>query len=163
MDLYVKVRRAVMVDAMSGRAVARNFGISRKTVSKMVNHAVPPGYQRKEPALLAPTQILPRHRLLNGPTIGGCYPAPSNGFKVIALGHRKSADWVNLTSASTHKPNFWLFAELSPALYTFTTDLLPPIYSNTIVQSCTHPGSTKQNLVKVNGSFIVRGQLLLCL
>ena len=38
---------------------------------------------------------------LNCPTIGGCYPQPSNGFKVIALGHRKSADWVNLTSAST--------------------------------------------------------------
>lgn len=47
-DLYAKVRRAVMVDAMSERAAARKFGISRKTVSKMVNHAVPPGYQRKE-------------------------------------------------------------------------------------------------------------------
>lgn len=47
-DLYAKVRRAVMVDAMSERAAARNFGISRKTVSKMVNHTVPPGYQRKD-------------------------------------------------------------------------------------------------------------------
>jgi transposase len=37
-----------MVEAMSKRAAARKFGISRKTVSKMVNHAVPPGYQRKE-------------------------------------------------------------------------------------------------------------------
>lgn len=48
MDLYAKVRRAVMVDAMSERAAARNFGISRKTVNKMVNHTVPPGYQRKD-------------------------------------------------------------------------------------------------------------------
>ena len=47
-DLYAKVRRAVMVDAMSERAAAKKFGISRKTVSKMVNHAVPPGYQRKD-------------------------------------------------------------------------------------------------------------------
>ncbi|MDD2881134.1 MAG: hypothetical protein PHQ58_11920 [Rhodoferax sp.] len=42
-DLYAKVRRAVMVDAMSERAAAKKFGISRKTASKMVNHAVPPG------------------------------------------------------------------------------------------------------------------------
>ena len=48
MDLYAKVRRAVMVDAMSERAAARNFGISRKTVNKMVNHTAPPGYQRKD-------------------------------------------------------------------------------------------------------------------
>lgn len=47
-DLYAKVRRAVMVEAMSERAAARKFGICRKTVSKMVNHAVPPGYQRKD-------------------------------------------------------------------------------------------------------------------
>ena len=37
-----------MVDAMSERAAARNFGISRKTVNKMVNHTAPPGYQRKD-------------------------------------------------------------------------------------------------------------------
>jgi transposase len=37
-----------MVESMSERAAARKFGISRKTVSKMVNHAVPPGYQRKD-------------------------------------------------------------------------------------------------------------------
>jgi transposase len=48
MDLYAKVRRAVMMDAMSERAAARNFGISRKTVNKMVNHTAPPGYQRKD-------------------------------------------------------------------------------------------------------------------
>ena len=40
-DLYAKVRRAVMVESMSERGAARKFGISRKTVSKMVNHAVP--------------------------------------------------------------------------------------------------------------------------
>src|ERR1019366_4929344 len=48
-DLYAKVRRAVMVENQSERATAKRFGISRKTVSKMVRHAVPPGYQRKDP------------------------------------------------------------------------------------------------------------------
>lgn len=31
---------------------------------------------------------------------------PSYGFKVIALRQRKSADWVNLTSASTEELQF---------------------------------------------------------
>ena len=48
MDLYAKVRRAVIVEALSERAAARKFGISRKTVSKMVRHSVPPGYQRRD-------------------------------------------------------------------------------------------------------------------
>ncbi len=47
-DLYAKVRRAVMVEGTSERAAARQFGIDRKTVSKMLRHSVPPGYQRKE-------------------------------------------------------------------------------------------------------------------
>ena len=32
------------------------------------------------------------------PTMGGCYATLNNRFKVIALGHGKSADWVNLAS-----------------------------------------------------------------
>lgn len=47
-DLYAKVRRAVMVENLSERGAAKRFGVSRKTVSKMVRHAVPPGYQRKQ-------------------------------------------------------------------------------------------------------------------
>ncbi len=38
MDLYAKVRRAVMVDAMSERAAARNFGISRNTAKSIPPH-----------------------------------------------------------------------------------------------------------------------------
>ena len=46
-ELYVKIRRAVMVEGRSEREVARYFGIHRKTVKKMCEYAVPPGYRRK--------------------------------------------------------------------------------------------------------------------
>jgi transposase len=35
-ELYQKVRRAVLIDGMSRRAAARYFGINRKTVDKML-------------------------------------------------------------------------------------------------------------------------------
>jgi hypothetical protein len=41
-----RVRRACHVDGMSNSAAARLFGIDRKTVAKILKHAVPPGYQR---------------------------------------------------------------------------------------------------------------------
>ena len=47
-DIYAKVRRAVMVENLSERGAAKRFGISRTTVKKMIQHSVPPGYQRKE-------------------------------------------------------------------------------------------------------------------
>ena len=46
-ELYVKIRRAVMVEGRSEREVARYFGIHRKTVRKMCQYAAPPGYRRK--------------------------------------------------------------------------------------------------------------------
>lgn len=47
-ERYGRVRRAVLVDGVSQRAVAREFGISRKSVRKMVAFSVPPGYRRQE-------------------------------------------------------------------------------------------------------------------
>ncbi len=47
-DLYARIRRACHVDGMSERAAARHFGVDRKTVSKILKHSVPPGYQRTE-------------------------------------------------------------------------------------------------------------------
>jgi len=43
------VRRACHVDGMSAREASRQFGIDRKTVSKILKHSLPPGYRRKGP------------------------------------------------------------------------------------------------------------------
>ena len=41
--------RAVQGKGLSQRAVAREFGISRKTIRKMLTYAVPPEYKRQQP------------------------------------------------------------------------------------------------------------------
>ena len=46
MEVYARVRRAVRVDGMSIREVACQFGLSRKTVRKMMQFSLPPGYER---------------------------------------------------------------------------------------------------------------------
>ena len=48
-DVYMRVRRAVMVDGMSIREAARTFGLHRDTVRKMLAYSVPPGYRRQTP------------------------------------------------------------------------------------------------------------------
>ena len=49
MEIYGRVRRAVRVEGKSQRAVAREFGLSRDTVRKMLEYAVPTGYRRQQP------------------------------------------------------------------------------------------------------------------
>ena len=49
MDLYGRVRRACHVEGMNKSEAARLFGINRKTVSKILEHSVPPGYRRSKP------------------------------------------------------------------------------------------------------------------
>ena len=48
-DMYVRVRRACMVEGMSIREAARVFGLHRDTVRKMLVYSVPPGYRREGP------------------------------------------------------------------------------------------------------------------
>ena len=43
MELYTRVRRAVLVEGRSQRVVAREFGLVRKTVRKMLEYSLPPG------------------------------------------------------------------------------------------------------------------------
>ena len=67
-DVYLRVRRAVMVEGMSIREASRVFGLHRDTVSKMLAYSVPPGYRRKSaprrPKLDAYTGVI--DQILNG-------------------------------------------------------------------------------------------------
>lgn len=47
-DIYNRVRRACLKDGMSTREAARHFNKDRKTIAKMLKHALPPGYRRVE-------------------------------------------------------------------------------------------------------------------
>jgi len=48
-EIYGRVRRAVLVEGQSRRSVAREFGVSRKTIQKMLTYSVPTDYQRQLP------------------------------------------------------------------------------------------------------------------
>jgi hypothetical protein len=48
-ELYAQVRHAVRIEGLSKRAVARRFGIDPRTVDKMLEFSVPPGYRRSKP------------------------------------------------------------------------------------------------------------------
>ena len=48
-DIYRRVRLACHHENLSSREAARRFGVDRKTISKILTHAEPPGYQRSTP------------------------------------------------------------------------------------------------------------------
>lgn len=62
LELYARVRHAVMVGGKSRREAARLFGINRRTIEKMLHLSVPPGYRRerdvKRPKLGAFTPVI---------------------------------------------------------------------------------------------------------
>ena len=49
MEIYARVRHAVLIEGISERAAAERFGINARTVSKMLKFSVPPGYVRTKP------------------------------------------------------------------------------------------------------------------
>jgi len=61
-ELYGRVRHSVLIQGISRRQAALNFGIDRRTVDKMLMFSVPPGYRRwekpKRPKLDAFTGII---------------------------------------------------------------------------------------------------------
>ena len=52
-DVYLLVRRAVMVEGMSVREAYREFGLHRDTVREMLGYPMPPG-DRPPPLALGP-------------------------------------------------------------------------------------------------------------
>lgn len=46
---YERIRRRVVVEGRSSRAVAKELGHSRKTVAKALKYSTPPGYRRTKP------------------------------------------------------------------------------------------------------------------
>ena len=48
-ELYGRVRHAVMIEGLSQREAARCFGIDPRTVRKMLSYSVLPGYVRTRP------------------------------------------------------------------------------------------------------------------
>ena len=61
-ELYARVRHAVLIEGISERAAADRFGINARTVSKMLKFSVPPGYVRTKapfrPKLYAFTGVI---------------------------------------------------------------------------------------------------------
>ena len=49
MDVYLRVRRAMMVDGMSIREVSRVFDLHWDTVRKILAYSAPPSYRRQTP------------------------------------------------------------------------------------------------------------------
>jgi transposase len=47
-ELYVRIRRAVMVEGLSRREAATRSAVHRNTITKMLQYSVPPGYRRRE-------------------------------------------------------------------------------------------------------------------
>ena len=44
--MYTEIRRDCLVEGLSVRATARKYGINRRTVKKMIENPIPPGYSR---------------------------------------------------------------------------------------------------------------------
>ena len=49
MENWAEIRRRVLVDGLSKRAACRQYGIHWDTLTKILNHAEPPGYRRASP------------------------------------------------------------------------------------------------------------------
>ena len=60
-DVYLRIRSAVVVEGMSIREASRVFGLHRDTVRKMLAYSVPPGYWRQNPPR-RPKAGAPLHR-----------------------------------------------------------------------------------------------------
>jgi hypothetical protein len=80
-ELYARVRHAVLIEGISERAAADRFGINARTVSKMLKFSVPPGYVRSPSARTDPIGVLKR----NSAVAANCSFCAGEGFRDVAL------------------------------------------------------------------------------
>ena len=100
-ELYGRVRHAVMIEGLSQREAARCFGIDPRTVRKMLSYSVPPGYVRTRPPVrpkLDPfigiiDRILEedKDRPKNQPCLSGYHPHPLYVVCLLGLQARAGA------------------------------------------------------------------------
>ena len=113
-ELYARVRHAVMIEGISERAAADRFGINARTVSKMLKFSVPPGYMRRKP---------PFRPKLDGFTagivIGGGGKASQRAASVNAATYTWGAAAISVTHAGFGNPRR---GERSDTLYWFTAE-----------------------------------------
>jgi hypothetical protein len=55
---WTRIRRRALTGSVSQKQIARETGISRQTIRKMIEFPIPPGYRREKP--------------VNRPTLGPC-------------------------------------------------------------------------------------------
>ena len=48
MELWTEVRRRVLTGDLSRRGAVREYGLNYRTVTKILEHAEPPGYRREK-------------------------------------------------------------------------------------------------------------------
>jgi transposase len=58
-ELYARIKRPVMVDGLSRREAAKQFGVHRNAIAKMLQYSAPPGYRWRE----QPEEAWPIHPL----------------------------------------------------------------------------------------------------
>jgi transposase len=105
-EVYARVRRAVQVDGMSVRQAAREFGLSRKTIRKMLQFSLPPGYERKKPVLrpkLGPWEANSNARVFADRNLEALEAQGRLMMRQTTLMQAQFDQWVQLSNWRTEK------------------------------------------------------------
>ena len=106
-ELYLRVRRACMVDGMSIREASRVFGLHRDTVRKMLAYSVPSGCRRRKPPRrpgIGPYTGVIVRTLEDTPSFSGSSatpPSASTSVSDTSMGSTAGTRYSRTTSEST--------------------------------------------------------------